>query len=139
MGMAKVGHVAERLRARVRARVRRDGEHYEWGSASRLAEALKVSPGWVTEYTDDPPTRHATIDQAFAICAFYGINPIDLAAGTRQGQSRRLSVDPLVRGFDEALQTGKVDRGVFLDLVNTMRRQVGLPAIQRARARKRAG
>lgn len=65
--------IAERLRAFVRGYVRKDAARYEWGNARRLAEHLGVDPGWVTIYTDDPPTAHATIDRAFAICDFYQV------------------------------------------------------------------
>lgn len=71
--MARPNTVAERLRAFVRARVRKDAPNYKWGNASRLAEHLQVDNGWVTEYTDTPPTSHADLDTALAICAFYRV------------------------------------------------------------------
>jgi len=70
-------NVSERLRAFVRSRVRRGGKHYEWGNAARLAEHLGTDHGWVTLYTDNPPARHADIDQGIAICDFYGVNLYD--------------------------------------------------------------
>lgn len=71
--MARPNTVGERLRAFVRARVRKDGPHYIRGNASRLAEELQVDNGWVTEYTDQPPTSHADIDAALEICRFYRV------------------------------------------------------------------
>jgi hypothetical protein len=79
--MRKRGVVSERLRDYVRARVRKDGKFYEWGNGVRLAEHLQVDSGWVTTYTDKPPTAHATIDQAIAICEFFAIDLDTLKQG----------------------------------------------------------
>lgn len=75
--MSRPNVVGERLRAYVRARVKKDGPHYKWGNASRLAEFLKVDNGWVTEYTDRPPSSHADIDTALEICRFYRVKIAD--------------------------------------------------------------
>lgn len=72
--MASVGPVAAKLRAFVRERVKPGSRRYRWGNASRLAKHLEVDPGWVTDYVDDPPTNHADIDTALAICDFYGVS-----------------------------------------------------------------
>lgn len=79
--MGKRGPVSERLRDFVRARVRKDGPLYQRGNGVRLAAALQVDSGWVTTYTDHPPTAHATLDQAITICAFYGVPLESFIAG----------------------------------------------------------
>jgi nucleotide-binding universal stress UspA family protein len=79
--MGKRGPVSERLRDFVRARCRKDGALYVRGNGVRLAAALEVDSGWVTTYTDHPPTAHATLDQAVAICRFYGVDLSAFVAG----------------------------------------------------------
>lgn len=69
--------VAERLRAFVRERVRREAAKYERGTAARLNAYLKRPPSWVSEYTDDPPIRHADVDTAIAICRFFRVELSD--------------------------------------------------------------
>lgn len=64
---------SERLRRYVRARVRKDGALYQWGAAARLGAAIGKTSGWISEYVDDNPPRHADIDTALAICRFYGV------------------------------------------------------------------
>lgn len=68
------GPVAERLRAYVRARVHKEGTHYERGAALALAERLDKSPSWVSEYVAQPPAANADLDVALTICAFFGID-----------------------------------------------------------------
>jgi hypothetical protein len=79
--VGKRGPVSERLRDFVRARCRKDGALYVRGNGVRLAEALGVDSGWVTTYTDRSPTAHATLDQAIAICQFYGVELATFIAG----------------------------------------------------------
>jgi hypothetical protein len=93
--MAKRAGAAERLRTFVAARVRKDGSHYVWGNAARLAEHLEVSPSWVTEYTDTPPTRHADLDQAVAICQFYGVDLASVISG-KTPKAVPVVIDPVL-------------------------------------------
>ncbi len=79
--------MGERLRVFVRERVKKDGAHYIWGNASRLAEFLKVDNGWVTEYTDQPPTSHADIDTALEICRFYHVTIADFQSNVAPAPS----------------------------------------------------
>jgi hypothetical protein len=85
--MARTGEVSERLRAFVRERVRKDGKFYVRGNAVKLARALgQEGQSWVNEYTDMPPRGHASIDEALAICRFYGVSLEDFTD----------SVDPVI-------------------------------------------
>src|SRR3990167_4004961 len=90
--------VADRLRAYVRERVRKDGRFYEWGNATRLAEHLKVDSGWVTLYTDDKPIRHADVDEALAICDFFGVDLLDFQAGGPRLSKAGSTVAPAAKG-----------------------------------------
>lgn len=87
--MAPEMSVAERLRAFVRERVRRNGAHFERGVAARLAEHLKKPSSWVTEYTDTPPIRHADLDTAKEICEFFDIDVGLLFADERSSSLTR--------------------------------------------------
>lgn len=75
------GVVAERLRDYVRARVRKEGAHYQHGAQTTLAKALGVKPAWVSAYVDFPPVVNANIDMALSLCDFYGVNLLDFADG----------------------------------------------------------
>jgi hypothetical protein len=128
--MAVVGPVAAKLRAFVRERVRKDGAHYTWGNASRLAEHLSVDPGWVTEYTDDPPTNHADIDTAIAICDFYGVSLTDFGRGRVRVIPRPSPpLHPLVQALAEAVETKRVETRYVREMVNTLRGMAGLPDV----------
>lgn len=71
------GPAAERLRAFVRERVRKDGAHYERGAGSRLARHLKKGQPWVSNYIDNAPSSNADFDTTLAICRFFGVNATD--------------------------------------------------------------
>lgn len=68
------GPVAERLRAYVRARVHKEGPHYERRAGLDLAERIGKAPSWVSEYVATPPNANADIDTALAICAFFNVD-----------------------------------------------------------------
>lgn len=129
--MRKRGVAAERLRAFVRERVRPDGKHYQRGNATRLARHLAVDPAWVTQYADEPPAAHATLDQAIGICEFYGVTLTDLATAARRALPAHASAatrpapteDPLVADLRAALAAG-VNRPLAAALVRTIQ---GLP------------
>lgn len=135
--MATVGPVAGKLRAFVRERVRKDGRHYAWGNASRLAEYLGVDPGWVTDYTDNPPRNHADIDTAIAICDFYGVSLEDFARGRVRVLPQKTAPNPLIQGATEAIEKWPLAPEQLLVFVNTLRQLAGLPLIVRPPARKR--
>lgn len=80
--MRGAGSAADRLRAFVRARVHKDGAWYQRGAQTALAAAIGQPPSWVSHYVDDPPQRHADVDTALAICAFFGVRLEDFATGT---------------------------------------------------------
>src|SRR6185503_17194783 len=77
MSLRGSGPVAERLRAFVRNRVRKEGAHYERGAQQRLATYLEKPPSWVSNYVDVPATANADLDTALAICAFYRVKLSD--------------------------------------------------------------
>lgn len=81
----KDGLVEGRLREFVRARVHKDGHLYQYGAGVKLAEAIGKQPSWVSHYVDPDPDptsrRNADIDEALAICAYYGVTLADFAAG----------------------------------------------------------
>jgi hypothetical protein len=131
--MARDYRASERLRDFVRARVRKDGAHYEWGNGARLAEAIGIDPGWVTAYADRNPSRHADFDQALAICAFYGVNPLDFASKTPQ------VIAPTAPAIAQAIEDW--EREIVL-LAGKFRQQLGSatgssPADQEAGGEKR--
>lgn len=138
--MARVGAVAERLRAFVRERARKDGRLYERGNATRLARALGIDAPWVTGYVDNPPTRHADVDQALAICAFYGINLADF----QKSRAPRVAAppakqDPMLAGMAEALPGMSADDRVYLlGILDSIRARLGMPPIESQRERARA-
>lgn len=70
--------VEERLRAFVRARIHPQGEFYRRGDGGALAKALDVDQSWVSRYVDPEPAqgekRYANLDQALAICRFFGVS-----------------------------------------------------------------
>lgn len=135
--MATVGPVAGKLRAFVKARVRKEGTHYARGNASRLAEYLGVDPSWVTEYTDDPPRNHADIDTAISICDFYGVSLEDFARGRVRTVPQRLPTNPLIPAAAEAIEKWPLAQEQLIVFVNTLRQLAGLPAISPASARRR--
>ncbi|MEY2873474.1 MAG: hypothetical protein RLZZ373_845 [Pseudomonadota bacterium] len=138
--VAKGGVIAEHLRDFVRSRARPEGTHYARGNGTRLAQHLGVGSGWVTEYTDNPPTRHADIDQAVAICAFYGISLTDL-------QKRRIPAavpaaprDPLLLALEQALAAGAsrpFAEASILALRETASGTIAAPSRGRGSARRR--
>ena len=89
--MGKSPNVADRLRAFVRGRVRRDGVHYQRGVGARLAEHLDKPTSWVSEYADPDAThlRHADVDTALAICEFFGVNLYDFMRRDEPTETRR--------------------------------------------------
>lgn len=74
--LASESPVADRVRAFVRERVRRDGAHYLRGTGTQLAAHLGKPTSWVSEYADPEPThpRHADLDTALAICDFFTVD-----------------------------------------------------------------
>lgn len=123
--MPRRGPAAERLRAYVRERVSPTSAKYERGNPTRLAKAIGVVRGWVTEYVADPPTAHADLDKGLAICAFYGISPADLSKPTISEPKR---LEPLSVGLDEALKKG-ASYPLAWASVNALRESVRLPII----------
>lgn len=83
--LSKHAPVAERLRAFVRDRVRREGRLYERGVGAALAKHLQKPSSWVSEYTDpNPPPgkfRTADLDTAAAMCEFFQVTLNDFAKG----------------------------------------------------------
>src|SRR3954462_14382726 len=69
----KPGSTAERLRAFVRQRVHKDGDMYQRGAATTLAKYLGKPSSWVSHYIDKTPDRHASLDEALAICDYFGV------------------------------------------------------------------
>jgi len=135
--MAKRGPAAERLRAFVRERVSKDGAHYAWGNAARLAEALKVGAGWVNRYAVEN-TAHANLDQVLAICRFYGLTLADLSKPKALAPPPQAQLNPAIDGLAEALAQGLAPE-TALALVNAGRDLAGLPALALPPARTRAG
>lgn len=76
------GPAAERLRAFVRERIRKDGAHYERGAGVKLARHLKRSQPWVSRYIDAAPRGNADFDTALAICRFFRVNAADFELGS---------------------------------------------------------
>jgi len=72
------GPAAERLRAFVRDRVRKEGAHYQRGAQVRLAKLLHKPPSWVSNYVDLSPSANADLDTALKICAFFAVRPMVL-------------------------------------------------------------
>lgn len=86
--------MSEALRAFVRNHVRKTGTAYRRGNGARLSEALAIDAAWVTDYTDEPPKRHADIDQALTICRFFNVRIDDFAgSGTLSASSPRKEND----------------------------------------------
>lgn len=139
VGMRERGAAGERLRAFVRRHARPDGDAYERGNAIKLARHLGKSPAWVTQYTDDPPEAHATIDEAIAICEFYGLTLNDLAKGAlRRPRATTPAADPLESGLGEVVRHWKGKRQELEAFVNSLRMTVGLPALELKRGRTHA-
>ena len=137
--MAAEDPVAERLRAFVRARVRRGGAHYTWGDASRLARHLQIDSGWVTEYTDDPPTRHADIDTALAICAFYGVSLEDFMRRTPPSPPPAATLTPEQAQLARIAELWPGLRETFREIVLDMIEREYAVAHGRAKRRKSPG
>lgn len=77
--IANSGPIAERLRAYVRARVRKGGPLYERGAGARLCEAIGKGTPWLADYTDEPPQRNADVDTAVKICRYFAISLDELS------------------------------------------------------------
>ena len=117
--MAKRGPAAERLRAFVRERVSKAGKHYAWGNGTHLAKALAVDQGWVTGYVDNPPTRHADLDQVITICRFYGLAVADLS---KTKLTPAPTLPPLVRAVADIVADDRLT--VELDLLEGLVAQI---------------
>lgn len=106
--MRGAGSVAQRLRDYVRQRVRRDGSEHVRGTASALARRLGKPTSWVSEYTDDPPIRHADIDTAIAICDFFGVSLYDF----RQGHAPKRAIAPPAKSSPHITRGVKLLEGI---------------------------